>query len=100
MKSRKVIVITSTGDISEPVREFFSRRYVDMELIIVSTDDDGEINLSKVTREVGKGEFVTTKGVLSQSQLEEMVKNHWIIAEWLLDSVSGKPMYECVHRKQ
>lgn len=99
MKAKKVIVITSTGDITPAMQEFFSKRYSGTELVIVSMDTEGEINLSKLRREYGKGEIITTKGALSQEQIDSIVKKGEVITEWTIDNTNGRPQYPFTHKK-
>ena len=99
MKAKSVIVVTSTGDITPIIQEYFSKRYVGMKLIIVSTDSEGEINFSKLRREHGKGEIITIKGVLRQAQIDQIIKTGEVVTEWTIDSITGRPMYPFTNKK-
>ena len=99
MKIKKVIIITSTGDISDIVREYFSKRYADTKLVIVSTNPEGGIDFFKLREKHGKVEIITLQGVLAQWQIEIIKKGNETITEWTLDSVTGRPMYPFTHRK-
>ena len=98
MKAKKVIVITSAGDITPAMQEYFSKRYTDMKLVVVSVDTEGEINFSKLRRDFGKAEIITIKGVLSYEQISKITKKSGEnITEWTIDSTNGRPMYPFVH---
>lgn len=99
MSQKKVVVITSAGDLSECAREFFSKRYSGMKLEVISVDTDGEVKLAKHVRKGSSTDIITLKDVLSESQLAKLTKEKWVVTVWSVDQNSGKPMYPFTYRK-